>query len=62
MIVLLEKEKKKKKIIHSNSSMKLKYKLEKNNDISSRCSEVNYTSPWIESLTNKMKVSAEGGC
>lgn len=42
--------------------MKLKYKLEKNNDISSRCSEVNYTSPWIVSLTNKMKVSAEGGC
>lgn len=42
--------------------MKLKYKLEKNNDISSSCSEVNYTSPRRVSLTNKPKAATEGGC
>lgn len=44
---------KKKRLSPSNSSVKLIYKLERNNDISSSCSEVNYASPWIVSLTNK---------
>lgn len=59
MIGLLEKEE---KIISSNSSVKFIYKLERNNDISSSCSEVNYASPWIVSLTNKPKAATGGGC
>lgn len=59
---LVGERKKEKKMIYSNSSMRLKYKLEKNNDISSSCSEVNYISPWIVSLTNKPKATTEGGC
>lgn len=54
-------KKKKEKIIYSNSSVKLIYKLERNNNISSSCSELNYTSPWIASLTNKPKAATEGG-
>lgn len=45
MIALLEKEK---EIIYSNSTVRLKYKLERN-DISS---EVNYVSPW-NNVSNK---------
>lgn len=59
MIDLLEK---KEKIIYSNSSVKLIHKLERNNDISSSCSEVNYASPWIVFLTNNPKAAHGGGC
>lgn len=59
MIGLLQK---KEKIISSNSSVKLIYKLDRNNDISSSCLEVNYAFPWIEFLTNKPKAATGGGC
>jgi hypothetical protein len=59
MIGLLEK---KEKISYSNSSVKLIYKIERNNDISSSCSEVNYAFPLIVFLTNKPKAATGGGC
>lgn len=59
MIGLLVKEE---KIIYFNFSVKLIYKLQRNNDISLSCLEVNYVFFWIVFLINKFKVVIGGGC